>query len=198
MKYLLKKIEKILLITFFALQTMLIQAQGDTTHTGNITVTTQAEVDALNNTLAGKTTIDGNVFIGYGLADDTLRSYITDLTPLSNVSHITGTLFIRRNGSLVNLNGLTHLQTIGGNFRIGAIFTENSNPQLTTLGDFPALQSIGGFFQVTNNDTLTTLGDFPVLQTIGGELIISGNSTLETIGDLSALTSIRGGFKHSG
>ena len=159
-------------------------------YTGDIIVSTQAEVDSLRTTLAGKTIIDGNVFIGYGLVDDTLRSDITDLTPLSNVSHITGTLFLRRNGSLVNLNGLTHLQTIGGNFRIGAAITDHDHTKLTTLGTFPALQTIGGLFSVLNNDALTDLGDFPVLQTIGGGFWMEGNDTLTDLGTFPALQTI--------
>ena len=165
-------------------------ALPDDVYIGDITVSTQAEVDSLRTTLAGKTVIDGKVLIGYGLAGDTLRSDITDLTPLSNVSHITGNLIIQRNGSLVNLNGLTHLQTIGGNFRIGAIFTENSNAQLTALGDFSVLQTIGGYFSVQNNDTLTDLGDFPALQTIGGFFYVYSNAQLTALGGFPVLRTV--------
>ena len=87
----------------------LAQAQSDTIYTGSITVTTQAAVDALRDTLAGKTTINGDVDIGPS-------SDITDLTPFTNITNITGNLEIQRNGQLINLNDLTHLQTIGGSF----------------------------------------------------------------------------------
>ena len=153
----------------------LIQAQSST-HIGNITVTTQAEVDSLRTTLANIDTIDGDLTI----AD----SLITNLTPLSDINHIAGNVLIRQNGQLVNLNGLTHLQTIGGDFRVW------SNSELTDLGDFPVLQTIGGDFYVGGNRELTDLGDFPVLQSIGGYFWVLQNSELITLGDFPALTSV--------
>ena len=202
----LKRTKKILLITFFVLQAMFVQAQSDTTYTGDITVTTQAAVDALRDTLAGKTRIVGNVTIGYTSGNS--HSNITDLTPLSNIVRITGNLRIRRNGQLVNLNALTHLQSIGGYFNvarhseltdlgdfpvlqtIGGNFVVAGNRELTDLGDFPVLRSIGEDLWVTDNVKLTTLGNFSNLQTIGELFRIKNNNTLITLGDFSALTSI--------
>ena len=89
-------------------------ALSNTIYRGDITVTTQAEVDSLHTTLAGKTRIDGILTIGY--ASGNSLSDITDLTPLSNITHITGNLRIRKNGSLVNQNDLDSLQSIGGDF----------------------------------------------------------------------------------
>ena len=184
------------------------EVSPDYIYVGDITVTTQTEVDSLRTTLAGKTRIDGNVFIGYGLADDTLRSDITDLTPLTGIVRITGSLDIQRNGQLDNLNGLTHLQTIGGHFNvyrndslptlgnfpvlqtIGGNFYVGFNAQLTDLGDFPVLQSIGGYFDVRANSDLTDLGDFSILQTIGGYFSVSNNDTLTSLGNFPTLTSI--------
>ena len=181
MKYLLKRIKKILLITFFVLQAMFVQAQGDTTYAGEIAVTTQAAVDALRTTLAGKTRINGNLTIGGFFA----QTDITDLSPLRNMTHITGNLIIQRNGQLNNINDLNNLQTIGGYFQV------HSNDSLTALGNFPVLQSIGGYFLVGNNDSLTDLGDFPVLQTIGGYFNVYNNNSLTDLGDFPALQSIR-------
>ena len=66
------------------------QSQSDTIYTGNITV--EAQVNALNTTLAGKTSIDGSV---------TIRgSDITDLTPLSSIVRITRNFEVRFNDSL--------------------------------------------------------------------------------------------------
>ena len=184
----LKRIQKSLLIVFFAVQTIFIQAQSDTTYTGNITVTTQAEVDTLSTTLAGKTIIDGNLTIGYTLdRDSPSSSNITNLTPLGNIVHITGGVWIQQNGQLVNLTGLDSLQTIGGYFRVAV------NYQLTTLGYFPVLQTIEGYFSVFDNAELTTL-DFPVLQSIGGYFEVFNNNQLTTLGNFSTLDSIGGYF----
>ena len=157
-------------------------ALSNTIYRGDITVTTQAEVDTLRTTLAGKTRIDGNVTIGY--TDGSSRSDITDLSPLSNMTHIRGNLKIERNGVLVNLTALTHLQTIGGIFVVGF------NDQLTDLGNFPALQSIGLNMVVDDNNELTTLGNFPVLQSIGGNFYVYSNDSLTTLGNFPVLTSI--------
>ena len=161
----------------------------DTTYTGNIVVRTQAEVNALNTTLAGKTRINGNVTIGYtGFGLGSSRSDITDLTPLSNMSHITGNLRIERNRSLDSLTDLNTLQSIGGYFNVG------SNDDLTDLGDFPALQSIGRYFDVSGNSALTDLGDFPVLQTIGGDFSVAENHRLTGVRDFPVLQTIGGYF----
>ena len=157
-------------------------------YVGNITVTTQARVNALRGILAGKTRIRGNLTIGY-IDYRSTRSNIINLTPLSNITHITGNLNIQQNGHLVNLNGLNNLQSITrGDFRV--IY----NDQLTTLGNFPVLQTIGRAFYVGINDRLTTLGDFPALQTIGIHFSVLHNNGLTTLGDFSVLTGIGEGY----
>ena len=164
----------------------LVQAQSDTTYTdttytGDITVTTQAQVDALRTTLAGKTRIDGNLTIG-----DYYRTRIdiTDLSPLRNLTRITGDITIQQNEQLVNLNALNSLQAIGGWFYV------TNNDQLTTLGDFPDLQTIGGDFWAYNNEKLTTLGNFTSLQSIGGYFRVNHNTKLLSLGSFPNLTSV--------
>ena len=164
----------------------IVQGMITFTYTDDITVETQTEVNELSTTLAGKTSIDGDVTIGY--ASGNSQSNITDLTHLSNITHITGNLTIRGNSSLDSLNGLNNLQSIGGYFRV----VENSD--LSSLGNFPVLDSIGSFFLVYNNGALTTLGDFPALQTIGGSFNARENVKLTSFGDFSALETIGGYF----
>ena len=157
------------------------QAQSSI-HTGHITVSTQAQVNALRTTLAGKTIIVGNLIIGY--TSGSSQSNITNLTPLSNIIRIRGNLIMRRNRQLVNLNGLHNLQTIAmGNFEV------ETNNRLTTL-DFPALHTIEGYFRVWDNAQLTTLGNFPALQSIEGHFRVWDNDRLTTLGNFSALRSI--------
>ena len=182
------------------------QAAADIT----ITVSTQTEVDALRTTLEGKNRINGNLTIGYTSGHS--RSDITDLSPLRNITHITGNLRIQRNGSLTNLDSINNLEAIGGYFRvsgndsltdlgdfpvlqtIGGYFRVNNDTSLTTLGEFPALQSIGGYFRVNNDTSLTTLGDFPLLQTIGGYFRVENNDQLITLGEFPDLQTIGGYF----
>ena len=127
----------------------------------NIAVTTQAEVNGLTTILAGATMIDGNLTIGDVEDSTSSRSDITDLTPLRNITHITGNLIIASNGRLSDLRSLTGLQSIGGSLSV------INNDSLSTLGDFTRLHSIGGALSVTGNDTLEALGNFSVLTNLG-------------------------------
>ena len=162
-----------------------VQAQSST-YIGNITVTTQAEVDSLRTTLANIDTIDGNLTIGYTSGNS--RTHITDLTPLGNIVRIAGNLRIQQNGQLVNLNGLNNLQTILG------FFSVENNGKLITLGDITALQTIGGDFGVSSNSKLTTLGNFSNLQSIGRNFVVGYNHHLTTLGNFSNLQTIGGDF----
>ena len=158
-----------------------------TTHTGDVIVTTQAEVDALRTSLTvGATRIVGNVIIGLEKGEGT--SDISDLSPLAAITEVTGNVVVRHNPDLTNLMGLNQLQTIGGRFSV------SSNVALTSLGDFPDLQTIGDSFVVWYNDALTSLGDFTALQAIGDGFGVSSNATLTSLGDFPALQSIGDGF----
>ena len=159
--------------------------QLGTTHTGDISVTTQAEVEALRTSLTPDAThIAGNVAIGLELS----TSDITDLSPLAAITEVTGNVIIHRNRDLPNLMGLNQLQFIGGDFAV------ENNADLTSLGDFTTLQSIGGGFAVVNNGDLTSLGDFSTLQSIGGDFAVENNGDLTSLGDFTALQTIGGGF----
>ena len=145
----------------------LVQAQSNT-YTGDIYIRTQAHVNALDSTLAGKTIIDGDVTI-WG-------SDITDLTPLSSLVRITGYFNVLdhygylRNGELTSLGDFPSLRSIGGNFHV-------STYSVTDLGNFPVLKTIGGYFSV-GSSKLTDLGNFPVLQTIDGYFEVDKNGVL--------------------
>ena len=60
----------------------------------------------------------------------------------------------------------------------------SENAKLTTLGSFPALQSIAGFFRVDQNPVLTSLGSFPSLTSIGisnrTSIRVTGNAMLSS------------------
>ena len=162
--------------------------QTPITHTRDVSVTTQAQVDALRTSLTGTTRIVGNLTIGpkEGTSD------ISDLSPFANITEITGNVIVQSNPDLPNLMGLNQLESIGGSFVVGRY--DNGNAALTSLGDFPALQSIGGDFDVGGNDALISLGNFPALQAIGGRFGVSYNDDLPSLGDFSALQSVGGYF----
>ena len=186
MKYLLKKIEKILLVTFFALQTMFIQAQTYTPPGGTATLTTQTEVTALGTDIGTNTIFAGDITIEEDSDDATPA--ITDLSSLSGLTSIGGHLRIEGNAALETIGDFSALTSIGG------IFDIRDNVKLQSLGDFSALTSIGGYLDIRGNGALETIGNFTALTSIGGYLTILGNDNLQSLGDFSALGSIGGVF----
>jgi hypothetical protein len=148
--------------------------------TGNLTFTSQAQLNAFAATYAHCTniTVSGNVFI--------FGTDITDLTPLANLTTINGNLNIEFNHILQNLQGLNGLTSIGGNFRL------MGNYELQNLDGLNGLSSIGGFLDVFVNDELENLDGLSQLTSIGGFLRITVTYSLTNLDGLSQLTSIGG------
>ena len=68
------------------------------------------------------------------------------------------------------------------------------NNALTSLGDFPTLQTIGGIFYVWGNATLISLGGFPMLASIGSDqdgvsIKVEDNALLQNCCVLTAFLS---------
>ena len=155
------------------------QEAGATAPVTTVVITTQAEVAALS---IERFTFDGDLIIksvqGVGS--------ITDLSPLSNITEVTGDVIIDGGAAadgltsgLTSLKGLRQLQTIGGSFTI------SNHSALTSLDTFPSLQSIGGSFRVFGNSVLTNLGGFANLANIGSTeevLIVNTLTGITNIG----------------
>ena len=92
------------------------------TYTGNVTFTTQAQVDAW---LSCYSIISGNVTISGG--------GVNNLGPLVNIMQITGNLTIYGT-NITSMNGLNSLTTVGGSVTI------QFNMLLTTLSRFGCAQ----------------------------------------------------------
>src|SRR5690606_17868335 len=96
-------------------------------------------------------------------------SNIIDLTPLQNLTEITGELFLGVNRNLTSLEGMNALESIGGNLRFW-----NNNRSLTNLEGLSNLQSIGGSLEIgenwNNNSALSNLDGLNNLSQIGGGL----------------------------
>jgi len=143
---------------------------------GNVTLTNQAEVDAL----ASCTTITGNLTISGG-------GNALDLSPLSNISSITGNLFIT-SVSNNQVNIFPNLTTVGN----GIAIQNNTFQQFSGFNSFTTLTA--GTLQFLNNSQLQTISGFNSLisLTSGGNLGFVGNSNLETINAFSNLQTING------
>ena len=109
------------------------------------------------------TTITGVLFIS--------GSDITDLSKLSNLVLINGSLTIINSPNLTSLKGLEGLESIGG-FLIGA-------PKLISLDGLSGLTSINGSVNINNCDTLTSLDGLTSITSITSTFLnIANNDNL--------------------
>ena len=99
---------------------------------------------------------------------------------------------IDNNSALQNLNGLSALSSIGGNF------TVSSNSSLQNLNGLSALSSISGHLTVSSNSSLQNINGLSVLSSISDNLTVSSNSSLQNLNGLSALGSVGGSLKITG
>jgi len=87
-----------------------------------------------------------------------------------------------------NLNGLSVLTLIGGDFELGNY--DGGNPALTSLSGLEGITSIGGNLEIKGNVLLSGLTGLANVDTIGGGLVIKGNTALTSLTGLENLTSI--------
>ncbi len=146
---------------------------------GNVRVTTDAEITALNcvTRITGSLTIQGAE----------IRS-IADLTLLASIG---GDLFVQDNLALTSLDGLAHVESIGGTLHI------DGNPVLANLQGLGGLEDVasvqvGGGLHIGDCPALTSLEGLGGLTSVGGYLDVHHNTSLTTLFGLEALTSVTG------
>lgn len=144
---------------------------------GDVTLTSQAEVDAFScNEIVGSLTISG---------DD-----ITNVDALSSLRFLRAGLIVENNPNLQNLSGLSSLITVGG---FQAIRIAN-NPSLIEINGFSALtEATPGGIVFEHNNSLTNISGFNALRTIGANVyavVISDNPSLVGIDGFTSADSI--------
>ena len=97
-------------------------------YNGDLTLTSQAEVDAFNYT-----SVTGDLTI-----QETVPGNITNLNGLSELSSVGGAFRISGNTALVNINGFGNLTSVGG------ILNISDNGGLTTVTGLSKLATVGG------------------------------------------------------
>lgn len=143
--------------------------------TGNVTLTTQAEVDAL----ASCTTISGNLTINGG-------GNALNLTPLNNMTSITGTLLIT-GVSNNQSNIFPNLTTVGN----GIFVQNNTFQQVGGFGSFTTMTA--GSIQFSGNAQLQNISGFNSITNLAtGNLAFAVNNNLETINAFSNLQIANG------
>lgn len=146
--------------------------------TGGFVLSTQAEVNAFAVNYPNCTQIAGNLQIGSTVAAS--PSNITDLTPLSNITQVIGTLYIQNNGVLQNLNGL-NITNVGGNLYIGGDYNDKTNLVLQDISALSSITSVGGWLTIQKNLSLTNLNGLQNLATVAHDIYINDNDVLTDI-----------------
>ncbi|MBC7607248.1 MAG: T9SS type A sorting domain-containing protein [Burkholderiales bacterium] len=165
---------------------------------GNVTLSSQAEVNAFAVNFPNCTQITGNLYV--------TGSGITDLTPLSQINSVSGELAVYFSPSIERLNGLNGITSVGtislgGNAILNDIsalsnLTTVSNtlsvsncPQLTSLNGLQGITATGGLVSLKGLG-VTDLTGLNNLASIGFFLDISYNPLLTSLNGLNNLTSI--------
>ncbi len=145
---------------------------------GDITLTSQAEVDAFAcSQVTGNLTIAG--------------SDIEDLAPLSGLASVGGGLVIEFNAALGSISGLSGLASLGEN-PFSVSLSVRFNDVLGSLAGLEGLTSVDGGLVIETNAALTSLAGLEGLTTIGGGLNLNDNNTLSSLAGLEGLTSVGG------
>jgi len=120
------------------------------------------------------------------IEDGSITSSIVNLNGLQHLNTIDGFLNIYYCDSLISLNGLENLISIGGYLEI------RHNHILESLNELENLTSIGGRLDIAYNDSLLNLSGLENLTSINDSLSVYRNYALENLNGLENITSING------
>ncbi len=142
------------------------------TWVGNITLTSQEQVNNFSDTYNNCTNIDGYLIIQ--------GSDITNLQGLSNLNSISGALGVIQCPSLISLAGLSGLNGIGGLTMFGSY----------NISDISQLQNVTTDLQGLNisNTKLISLNGLQNISNITGDISINSNPYLASIASISHVT----------
>ncbi len=141
-----------------------------------ITFSTQQQIDNFPTYYPGCTVILGSATIS--------GADIVNLSGLSVLTAVNGTLSISYNPLLISLSGLGMLDSIGNTFLIG------NNASLEGLSELQSLKYVGYDFKIGNNPSLTSIVTSDRLQSIYAELQIIGNQSLSSLSGFDCLQSV--------
>ncbi|RZK13590.1 MAG: hypothetical protein EOO43_17695, partial [Flavobacterium sp.] len=147
---------------------------------GAVYLTSQAQVNAFGANFPNCTQIDYLEISG---------SDITDLSPLHNITSITGGLSIYENSVLSNLNGLNNITTIGWDLII------YDNPALTNIDGLISVTNISESIEIYDNQALINLNGLGGITQIYEGIEIYENESLANINGLNSVTQISGGIE---
>ena len=177
-----------------------------TIYEGSIHLNTQSQVE--NFASKNYVRIEGDLTIGAYVAEET---NISDVSGLSSLTEITGTLYIFNNPELRNLDGLENITSVArlsiqsnGVENINAVANISTNTDLriagnsslTQLPTFTAITSVRTL-DISGSNLLTDLAGIQNIQSAENVSIVN-NDGLTSLGDLSALSTISGQLQIQG
>jgi hypothetical protein len=165
------------------------------TFTGDLVLSTQAQVDAFNyTTVTGLLAIDGNTItnldglseltsVGHNLVFQNIR--ITNVDVLTNLESVGGFLSFLNCGNLTNLDGLSGLTSMG-QLRL------DNDDALTNVDGLSGthMSAFNASLEITGNAVLSNLNGLSGFVGFHGNLTIENNAVLSDIGGLSGITYV--------
>ena len=178
--------------------TFTVSGNGPANCSGDIVLTSQAEVDAFGPCAIynGDISVDGNditniqSFAGLTSINGDLildgTNNLSDLNGLEQLGTVTGVLNIddEFNGALSNISALSNLKTVGNGLSI-------TDLPISNLSGLDNLESVGAIF-FRDLDQITNLDELGNLTHVGGTIWISLCEDLEDISGLSNVTQAEG------
>jgi len=152
--------------------------------TGDVILTSQAEVNSFVANYGNCSIINGSLTIGDNTAPIEF-SDIDDISGLSNLNRIGNNLIIAANPILTDLNGIENIIDAGWNLQI------IDNDQLQDISALDGIVSIGRYLDIIGNDALTSI---PGLNDINASFIVTikQNNSLISISGINNLDVGRG------
>ncbi len=151
---------------------------------GNIFLSTQDEVNEFGNTCY--TAINGNLTIQSGESSNG----ISDLSPLSRLTEITGALLISHNLSIESLNGLENLEKLG-------VAYIHRNRNLNSISSLNKITTLNGSISINGSPAISglTITDNLSLQSLAGleslESVVNIRLSSTPINSLEPLSKLR-------
>lgn len=168
---------------------------------GNITLTTQAQVNQFAIDYPNCTQINGYLTVGgsnitnlnglsnltstVGSLDITQNPLLTDISGLSNITSVGQELAIRNNAVLQSIISLSNINTVTGGLWI------SGNPQLQSLNGLQNIHAVGGGgLIIRNNDALQSISVLSGIITVTGEVSIREHALLQNLDGLQNINAV--------
>ncbi|MFN4080102.1 MAG: T9SS type A sorting domain-containing protein [Saprospiraceae bacterium] len=143
---------------------------------GDVELLTQADVNAFVSAYPTCTTINGYLQIGDFFTD------ITNLSGLSALTSVVGSLIVQGNPDLPNLNGLHNIATVGDELVI--VY----NDMLVDMSGLTGLTTVSNLIIIEGNSALENLAGLDQLAAAGG-IAVADNPALTSLDGIETLLS---------